>query len=163
MKNTGVKFHGESADVARQVVGALVAGNRGEAHENGRAFTGSLQKICARISRQGLVKLEIAVRRRAAGVNDALRNALMVEMHDLFAQHEVFQQDRAAFADLQRVLIVGNGNALVRGEPHTIARCYLVRFAACARRLRVIRFLVPCDFLGHPSLPMCAGGSARPR
>jgi hypothetical protein len=45
---------------------------------------------------QRLVALEEAVRARAARVHDALGNALVVEVRDLLAQDEVFQQRRAA-------------------------------------------------------------------
>ena len=52
--------------------------------------------------------LEITVRRRAARMDDALGYALMVEVGDLLAQDEIFQQGRAAQARLQRVLVVGD-------------------------------------------------------
>jgi hypothetical protein len=47
---------------------------------------------------QRLGQLEEAVRRRAAGVDDPLRDPLVVEVLDLLAQHEVFQQRRARAA-----------------------------------------------------------------
>jgi hypothetical protein len=42
-------------------------------------------------------------------VDDALGDALVVEVEDLLAQDEVFEQRRAALAGLQRVLVVGAG------------------------------------------------------
>ena len=49
-------------------------------------------------SRQRLVALEVAVRGRAARVDDALGNALVIEVRDLLAQDEVFEQRRARAA-----------------------------------------------------------------
>ena len=43
-----------------------------------------------------LRQLEEAVRRRAARVDDALRDALVVEVVDLLAKDEVLEQRRAA-------------------------------------------------------------------
>jgi hypothetical protein len=54
----------------------------------------------------GLVGLEVAVGAGAAGVHDALGDALVVEVGDLLAEDEVFEQGRAAQAGLQRVLVV---------------------------------------------------------
>ena len=71
--------------------------------------------------RQRLVALEVAVRAGAARVHDALGNALVIEVRDLLAQDEVFEQRRAAQARLQRVLVVGDRHALVGGE-HAAAR-----------------------------------------
>lgn len=50
------------------------------------------------------------MRAGAACVHDALGNALVIEMGDLFAEDEVLQQARAA---AQRVLVVRDRNALV--------------------------------------------------
>ena len=52
----------------------------------------------------------------AAGVDDALRDALMVKVRDLLTHDEVFQQRRPAGADLQRVLVVGDLHALVGAQ-----------------------------------------------
>ena len=53
------------------------------------------------------------MRRRAARVNDAFGNALVVEMRDFLAQNEIFQKRRAALARFERVLIVVDANALI--------------------------------------------------
>ena len=66
---------------------------------------------------QRLVALEVAVRGRAARMHDALGNALVIEMRDLLAQDEIFQQRGTAQPGLQRVLVVGDGHALVGGQP----------------------------------------------
>ena len=52
----------------------------------------------------------------AAGMHDALRNALMVEVENLFTEDEVFGQHRSARARFQMVLVVGNGHALLGGH-----------------------------------------------
>ena len=64
----------------------------------------------------GAVGLEDAVRGRAAGVHDALRDALVVEVGDLLPQVEVLQQRRTACAGLQRVVGVGQPQALRGGQ-----------------------------------------------
>ena len=64
-----------------------------------------------------LVVLEEAVRAVAAGMNDALGDSLVVEMEDLLAEMEVFEQRRPARPDLERILVVGDRPAL-RGGQH---------------------------------------------
>ncbi len=49
-------------------------------------------------------------------MDNALRNALMVEVEDLFAQHKVFQQRRPTHTRLEAVLVVGNTDALIGGQ-----------------------------------------------
>lgn len=53
--------------------------------------------------------LEIAMGSGSPRVHDAL----MIEVGDLLAQNEIFQQCRAAQTGLQGMLVVGNGHALV--------------------------------------------------
>ena len=50
-------------------------------------------------------------------MDDALRDALVVEVLDLLPQDEVLQQRRAARAGLQGVLVVADRHAVVGGEP----------------------------------------------
>ena len=52
------------------------------------------------------------MRPEAARMNHSLGNALMVEVKDFLAKVEVFQRSRAASADLQGVLVVGDGRCL---------------------------------------------------
>ena len=49
-------------------------------------------------------------------MHDALGNALVVKVRDLLAQHKVFEQHRAAQAQFERILVVGNRHALIGGE-----------------------------------------------
>ena len=66
----------------------------------------------------------------AAGMDDALGNALVIEVEDLLAKMEIFQQRRAAAPDPERVLVVGDRNALLRGQHRRIAARRLMRLAA---------------------------------
>ncbi len=52
----------------------------------------------------------------AAGVDDALGDALVVEVLGLFDEEEVFDQDRAAGIGLEGVLIVGDDGAALVGH-----------------------------------------------
>ncbi len=113
----GIELHGEAAHVARRVDRARAAGHRREAREDLGPLARILQeRRLAVSSRHVLERLEIAVRRRAARMHDALGNALMVEMGDLLAQDEILQQRRAARAALQRILVVGDRRALIGGQ-----------------------------------------------
>ncbi len=53
---------------------------------------------------------------RAAGVHDALGDALVVEVGQLLAHDEVFEQRGSPFACPQRVLVISNLDALVRAQ-----------------------------------------------
>ena len=63
-------------------------------------------------------------------MDDALGNALVVEVEDLLAEVEVFEQRRPARADAQRVLVVGDRDALLRGQHGHVAAGDLMRLAA---------------------------------
>jgi len=45
----------------------------------------------------------------AAGVDDPLRNALVIKVGDLFAKDEILEQRRAPKAGLERVLLSATG------------------------------------------------------
>ena len=53
------------------------------------------------------------MRAGASCMDDALRNALVIEVRDLFAEDEILHQRGAAFTALERVLIVGDRDALI--------------------------------------------------
>jgi hypothetical protein len=59
-------------------------------------FIAGSQKIGFGHVAQAFVGLKIAVRRRAAGMDDTLRNPLVVKVGDLLPQNEIFQQRWAA-------------------------------------------------------------------
>ena len=92
----GVEFHGKAAHVAGRVDGTCAAGDGGEAGEDGRAFPGALEEIGFRETGQRLVELEKSVCGGTTRVDDALGDALVIEVEDLLAQDEIFEQDGAA-------------------------------------------------------------------
>ena len=49
-------------------------------------------------------------------MHDALGNALVIEVRDLLAQDEIFEQRGPAQAGLERVLVVGDRHALIGGQ-----------------------------------------------
>ena len=79
---------------------------------------------------QRLGQFEEAVGAIAAGMDDALGNALMVEVEDLLAEVEVLQQRRAARALPQGVLVVGDRDALLGRQHRVIAARDLMGLAA---------------------------------
>jgi hypothetical protein len=56
------------------------------------------------------------VRRRATGVHHPLRNARVVEMHDLLAQVVIVEQRRTARADPQRMVGLAQRHTLRGGQ-----------------------------------------------
>ena len=148
----GVELHGEAADVAGEVGRALAAGDGREPDEDRRLLALALEQVGAGDVGERLVVLEVAVGPVAAGVDDPLGDALVVEVEDLLAEVEVLQQGRAAGAGPERVLVVGDGNSLLGGQCRCIADSRLVGLAAGAgghcRFTRGVGFL-----FGHAFAP----------
>ena len=111
-----IELDGEAAHIARRVGGAAFAGDRREAHEYRRAFAGLRKDGRPRQLGERFVALEESVRTRAAGMHDALWNALMIEVRDLLAEDEILQERGPAQPGLQRILIVGDRHTLVGGQ-----------------------------------------------
>ena len=88
----GVELDGKAAHVAREIERALAAGDGREPHEGRRRLAGALEDVGAGIFRQRLVVLEKAMRAIAARMHHALGNALVVEVEDLLAEMEIFDQ-----------------------------------------------------------------------
>ena len=65
--------------------------------------------------------LEVAVGARPAGVNDPLRNSLVIEMGDLLPEGEIFQERRTSVPGFQRILIVRDDDALI-GRERSLSR-----------------------------------------
>ena len=82
----------------------------------GGPLAGPLEQVGPGDVGQRLVVLEEAVRAVAAGVHHPLGDPLVVEVEDLLPEVEVLQQRRAALADPQRVLVVGDRHALLRRQ-----------------------------------------------
>ena len=111
-----VELDCEAAHVARCIRRPSLAGDRREPYEHRRAFSGFGEQRRTRQVRERLVTFEVTVRSRAARVDDPLRDALVVEVRDLLAQDEVFEQRRAAQPRFQRILVVADRDALIRRE-----------------------------------------------
>ena len=96
----------------------------------------------------------------AARMHDPLGNALVVEMEDLLAEMEVFDEGRAAGADSQRVLVVGDRAALRGGQHRRTVFGNLMQFAAFAalQFLIVNRRVVRGRGLGGSSWPSTFSG-----
>ncbi len=94
-----IELHCKTAHVARKVSRALVARNRRETDEGWCLFPGALQEIRLCVCGEGLVSFEEAMRAVTARMHDALGNALMVEMEDLFAEMEIINDERPARPD----------------------------------------------------------------
>ena len=113
----GIELYGEAPDVAGKIEGSLAARDGGKTHEGRGLLPGALENVGARIFGKRFIGLEIAMRTVATRMYDPLGNAFVIEMEDLFPEGEILDQRRAAWADLQCVLIVRNRSAL-RGRQH---------------------------------------------
>ncbi len=112
----GIELDGKAAHIARGIHRARSTGHGGEAHEDRHLLAGFGQDLGGGVLLQRICQLEITVGACAACMDDSLWNALMVEMRDFLAQDEIFQQRRAFFPGGERVLIIRNRNALLRGQ-----------------------------------------------
>ena len=138
-----VELDGEAAHVAWRVDRAGTAGDGGKAREHRGLHADFAQHLGARVFGERLRQLEIAVRTGAAGVDDPLGNALVVEVADLLAQHEVFEQGRPAGVGLQRILVVRDRDAVVGRQGRVAAAARLMDFTALAGGGAVVgRFLL---------------------
>lgn len=88
----GVKLHSESPDITSEIRGTPRAGYRRKSNEYGRLFFRILKEAGFCITRHRLIHLEVTVRSSASCVNDTLWNSLVIEVGDLFAKDEVFEQ-----------------------------------------------------------------------
>src|SRR5262249_30260140 len=125
----GVELHGKAADVTRQVRRALVAGYGREAHEDRSLLPGALKEIGLRNIGQRRIVLEISTCPEAAGMHHALGDALMVEVEELLAEVKIFERRGAAGTDLERILVVSDGDALLRGQVGRVPTSTLVHFS----------------------------------
>ncbi|MNJ25540.1 hypothetical protein D3C77_199870 [compost metagenome] len=145
----GIELHREAAHVARRVDRAGAAGHRGEADEDLGLLADLGQHLGGGVGRQALGQFEDAVRGRSAGVDDALGDAFVVEMLDLLAQDEVFQQRRAARAAAQGVLVVAERRPVVGGQPCFGRRGLLLQFAPIAPYVPIL------GLIRHGALLIC--------
>src|ERR1700733_13835377 len=127
-----IKLDGKSADVACEVRRSLAAGYRRKPYDRGRPLTGALEQVGPRVFRHRFVVLKEAMGCISSGVDDSLRNTLMVKMEDLFAEVKVFEESGASGTDLQAVLVIRNRSTLRRGEHRLVAGSNLMEFAPSA-------------------------------
>jgi hypothetical protein len=80
--------------------------------------------------------------RRAARMDDAFRNPLMVEMEDLLPQDEIFQQRWPASARLQAVLVVGDADTLVGRQVTGIMWCFRGNSLMSLAAIAVVGFVM---------------------
>ena len=112
----GIELHGKPAHVTRCIDRTRAAGDRREPGKDRDLLALALEQVSARQVGQRLIGFERTMRRGASGVNDAFRDPLVIEVKYFLAKDEILEQRRAASAGLQRILIVGNRDALVGGE-----------------------------------------------
>ena len=67
-------------------------------------------------------------------MNNPLGDALMIEVENLLAKVKVFERRGAAVADSKRVLIIGYGNTLLRGQDACVTARSLMGFSSCTGR-----------------------------
>ena len=96
-----VELDSKTAHITHRVGGTARTDGGRETHKDRRFNRRVLQKSRACELRQRLVEFEITVRPRAACVHHTLWNSLMVKVHELFAQDEVFHQARSVRPGLE--------------------------------------------------------------
>jgi hypothetical protein len=104
------------------------------------------------------------VRTEAARVNDALGNALVVEVEDLLPEVEVLQRGGPSLADPQGVLVVSDRDTLLGRQPLIPGRHDLVGLTTCASVDRDVVDVDRLEFsfvLGHGFAPVRARGQKR--
>ena len=123
----GVELGGETAHIAHGISRAARALYGGETREYRRLL--ALARKKRRLGKGAVVVVadEHAMGSRTTGVHDALGNALVVEVRELLAHDEVFEQRGAAFTGTQSVLVISDFHALVGGQRFTggVAACAL--------------------------------------
>src|ERR1700684_4330010 len=91
----GIELDRKAAHIAGHVTCPRAPSHGREAREHFRflALLGKERRLSQ--MRNGICHLEKPVRARSASVDDALGNALVIEMSDLFPEREIFQKRRA--------------------------------------------------------------------
>src|SRR5262249_59524685 len=139
-----IELHGKAADVTRQVRRALVAGHGREAYEDRGLLPGALKEVSLGNVSQRRIVLEIPTHPEAAGMYHPLGDALMVEVEELLAEVKIFERRGTAGTDLERILVVGDGDALLCGQVGRVPTSILVHFAAGTGHHTLISHLRPC-------------------
>ena len=114
----GVELRREAAHVANSVSRPARTRDGGEPDEH-RGLGALGQERGPGQLRGGAVRREDTVSAGATGVDDTLRDALVVEVRDLLAEVEILQERRPALPRLQRVISVRQAHSVCRGQPVT--------------------------------------------
>src|ERR1035437_8553742 len=128
----GVKLDGKSAYVTRGIDRTRAACDSRYTSKHGCLLTYLGQYPGGGVLFQRGGQLEKPMHARRSRVNDTLGNALVIEMCNFLAEDEILQKRRATRIGPERVLIVGNREALVRGERRVVSTSDLVQFAAAS-------------------------------
>jgi len=108
----GVKLDGKPAYVTRGVGRARAACDGRDAGKHGALLTDLGEYPGGGVLLQRGGQLEESMHAGRTRVNDALGNALVIEMGDFFAEDEILQQRWAARIGSERVLIIGKRDML---------------------------------------------------
>jgi hypothetical protein len=121
----GIKLRRKTPRVTNGVRCSTGTVHVGEADEH-RSLHGGIGKDGRfRVLGQRLIDLKIAMRSRTSGMHDSLRHRLVVEVRHFFSKMKVLENCRTSRAGLQRIVVIGNANPLIRRQ----------RGAFCHRRL----------------------------
>ena len=160
-----VELDRKTAYVTGGIGGTCIAGNRRKAHENRRFLADSIEDASLRILRKRFGEFEVPVRSRSAGVNNPFGDAFVIEMVDLLAEYEVFEQNRSrpiGRGGLEGVFVVRDYVTLLRGHLRMRVSRIKMKFASISRR--VIRCVVTafniCLLHCPALLPTSPGASA---
>jgi hypothetical protein len=126
-----VQLHGEAANVTREIRWTFVPGDGWEPHKGRGFLAGPLEQIRCRDLIQGSIVLEVPVGAKTSRVNDAFRDALMIEVENLLTKVKILKRSRAAGSYAERILIVGHGRPLLSCQDGRVPTGRLVKFSAC--------------------------------
>jgi hypothetical protein len=112
------ELDGETARVTRAVVRSRLAAHGGEANRNG-ALCSLLEDVGLAEILEGFRRLEGSMGTTTLGVDDALRNALAVEVGEEINQMEILQQERAILSYTLNLVRVWHRDAIA-GAVHDI-------------------------------------------
>ncbi len=143
----GVELHGEATRIAFGIGRSLLAADGGKTQEDlGLLADGGQERRLGPV-RDVAGDAEDAVGAGALGMDDALGDALAVEMRELLDEMEILQQDRSARPGGQAVLIVGDRRTGTGGQRSAHGPCPPFKDRADARPLagnrsnRLFRYL----------------------
>ena len=129
-----IEFQREAAHVALGIRRAALAGDGREAQERFRLLADLGEDLGLGISGDVVGDGQRAIGRRAFGMNHALRDALPVLVRELLDQLVILEQQRAARAGRQAVLVIGDRRTCRGGHgrfchsrPHCVGRKMAMR------------------------------------